>query len=128
MTTNLPPILPVLQKIKTSYKLWNSYLLLIPKTSKYTLGTTIDKYFLQTIENILIASFLQKQEKQPFIRKAIISLDTLKFFLYILWEIKALDEKKYIVLSLTLSEAGKMLGGWNGQLTKQNSPAKAGEK
>jgi len=27
-----------------------------------------------------------------------------------------------------LDEAGKMLGGWNGQLAKQNSPAKAGEK
>jgi hypothetical protein len=27
-----------------------------------------------------------------------------------------------------MNEIGKMLGGWFGQLTKQNSPAKAGEK
>lgn len=118
----------MLQKVKTGYKIWHDYVSIIPKTSRYTLGGTIDKYFLQTIENILIASFLQKQEKQPFIRKAIISLDTLKFFIYILWEIKALDEKKYITLSLPLSEAGKMLGGWHGQILNQNSPAKAGEK
>ena len=134
-----PPshILPVLQKIKSAYLLWNGYIHTIPKTSRYTLGQTIDKYFLQTIESILVASFLQKQEKQPFVRKAIISLDTLKFLLYILWEIKAFDEKKYITISLPLSEAGKMLGGWHGQLLKstqqvqdkQNSPnTKSGEK
>ena len=101
----------------------------IPKSSRYTLAETIDKYFIQTIESILVASFLEKQEKQPFIRKAIISLDTLKFLLYILWEIKALDTKKYITLSESLATAGKQLGGWYGQIVKQNSPdKKSGEK
>jgi len=39
------------------------------------------------------------------------------------------DDKKYIALSEKLVEIGKMLGGWNGQLTEQNSPAqKRGEK
>jgi hypothetical protein len=46
----------------------------------------------------------------------------------ILWETKSLDNKKYIALSEKIGEIGKMLGGWNGQLTKQNSPAKTGEK
>jgi len=55
-------------------------------------------------------------------------MDALKVFLLILWEAKSFDDKKYIALSLKLDEAGKMLGGWNGQLTKQNSLAKAGEK
>ena len=125
-----PPqkLLPVLEKIKSAYKQWHEYIPSTPKSSRYTLAQTIDKYFLQIIENILVASFLQKQEKQPFVRKAIISLDILKFLLYLLWEIKSLDTKKYIVLSEPLAEAGKMLGGWNGQLLKQNSPAKAGEK
>ena len=45
-----------------------------------------------------------------------------------LWEIKGIDTKKYIFLSEPLVEAGKMLGGWNGQLLKQNSPTKVGEK
>lgn len=99
-----------------------------PKSSRYTLVETIDRYFIQTIESILVASFLEKQEKQPFVRKAIISLDTLKFLLYILWEIKALDTKKYTLLSEPLAVAGKQLGGWHGQILKQNSPEKTGEK
>ena len=108
--------------------LWQSYFSGIPKTSRYTLGETADKYFIQTIESILVAGFLEKQEKQPFIKKAIISLDTLKFLLYILWEIKALDTKKYTALSEPLVEAGKQLGGWYGQIIKQNSPDKSREK
>ena len=47
----------------------------------------------------------------------------------ILWETKSLDNKKYIALSLKIEEIGKMLGGWSGQLAKQNSPSnKVGEK
>ncbi|MEK7219421.1 MAG: four helix bundle protein [Patescibacteria group bacterium] len=108
--------------------MWQSYVSIIPKTSRYTLAETIDKYFIQTIESILVASFLEKQEKQPFVRKAIISLDTLKFLLYILWEIKALDTKKYTILSEPLAIAGKQLGGWHGQIVKQNSSNKMSEE
>ena len=122
----------VLEKMKSAYILWQSYISIIPKTSRYTLAETVDKYFIQTIESILVASFLEKQEKQPFVRKAIISLDTSKFLLYILWEIRALDTKKYTALSEPLAEAGKQLGGWHGQIQKnnqkQNSPKNFGEK
>jgi len=121
-----------LEILKSAYILYQSYRNLLPKTSRYTIAETIDKYFIQTIESILVASFLDKQEKQPYIRKAIISLDTLKFLLLILWEVKGLDTKKYIGLSEPLEKAGKQLGGWHGQissqLSQQNSPAKAGEK
>lgn len=45
----------------------------------------------------------------------------------VLWETKSLDTKKYAALSERMDEVGKMLGGWQGQLTK-NSPAKAAEE
>ena len=76
------------------------------------------------IEAISAASFLSREEKQPYVRLAIKKSDTLRVLLMILWETKSLDDKKYITLSVMLDEAGKMLGGWNGQLTKQNSPKK----
>ena len=56
--------------------------------------------------------------------KASDEFDMLKFFMQIAWEIGALNDKKYIALSSHLTEIGKMLGGWNGQLAKQNSPNK----
>ena len=76
------------------------------------------------IEAISAASFLSREEKHPYVRLAIKKMDTLRVLLIILWETKSFDDKKYITLSVILDEAGKMLGGWNGQLTKQNSPKK----
>ena len=84
---------------------------------------------MEIIEALAAASFLAREEKLPYVRLAIRKTDTLKVFLMILWETKSLDNKKYIALSVKIEEIGKMLGGWSGQLLKQNSPSKkAGEK
>ncbi len=88
------------------------------------MGEKIDRLFVESIEAIASAGFLSREEKQPYVRLGIRKLDTLKILLMVLWESKSLDNKKYIALSLKLDEVGKMLGGWNGQLTKQNSPKK----
>jgi hypothetical protein len=81
------------------------------------------------MEAISVASFLQKEEKLPWIKVAVRKIDTAKLLLMVLWETKSLNEKKYILLSVQLEEVGKMLGGWNGQISKQNSPVvKAEEK
>jgi len=88
------------------------------------LGQKIDNLLAEIIEAISIAIFLKQEEKLPYVRLAIRKTDTLKIFLMILWETKSLDNKKYIALSEKLTEIGKMLGGWNGQLLKQNSPGK----
>lgn len=101
---------------------WHGYHLTIPKTHRYTLGQRIDNVFVELIEAIATASFLSRAEKLPYVRRAIQKTDMLRILLMILWETKSLDNKKYIALSVKLDEIGKMLGGWNGQLTKQNSP------
>ncbi len=90
-----------------------------PKTSRYTLGTKIDSLFIEIIEPIVIASYATSQEKMSFVKNSSTKLDVLKFFLQVAWEIKALDNKKYITLSEKLNEVGRMLGGWQKQLTKR---------
>jgi hypothetical protein len=114
--------LPVLQKLKALYLLWYGYYQTLPKTHRYSLGARIDELFVEIMEAIALASFLGRAEKQPYVRIAIRKVDTLKILLMIVWETKSVDDKKYIALSVRIDEIGKMLGGWNGQLTKQNSP------
>jgi len=116
-----------LQKLVAAYKIWQAYLPHFPKTSRYTLGEKIDSLFVEIIEYIVIASYLSRQKKLPYIKKGIIKLDVLKFFLQVAWEIKVLDNKKFIELSEKLLEIGRMLGGWNKQLNREN-PAFGGEK
>lgn len=110
-----------MQKTKTLYLEWYSHYQVLPKTHRHTLGQKVDKFLVEIIEAITIAGFLPREEKQPYVRLAIRKTDTLKIFLMILWETKSLDNKKYIALSGKVDEIGRMLGGWNGQLSKQNS-------
>lgn len=65
------------------------------------------------------AAFSVKTEKLPYIKVAIRKLDTLKILVLVLWESRGLDNKKYIALSAPLHEIGKMLGGWYGQVNRQ---------
>lgn len=98
--------------------LWHGYYQTLPKTQRYSLGQKIDSVFIDIVEAVATASFLSRQEKLPYVRRAIQKLDTMKILLMVLWETKSLDNKKYGALSAPLDEIGRMLGGWNGQLTK----------
>ena len=103
--------------------LWCDYHSKLPKNKRYSLGQKIDWLFIEVIEAIATASFLIREEKLPFVRRAIQKMDTLKILLLVLWESKSLENKRYVALSAKLDEVGGMLGGWHGQLTK-NSPRK----
>ena len=121
-STPPPRFLPVLLKLKTAYHLWFECLNALPKSHRYSLGQRIDTILIEAIESISVASFLNREEKLPYVRVAIRKMDTAKVLLLILWETKSLDNKKYVALSGPLDEIGRMLGGWFGQLSKQNSP------
>lgn len=108
--------LPVLQKLVAAYKIWQEFLRHFPKDVRYTLGSKIDRLFIETVETIFTAASLTREQKLPFIQKASLKLDTLKFFLQVAWESKALDNKKYIKISECLAEVGRMLGGWQKQV------------
>ena len=110
------------------YFLWYGYYHILPKIHRHSLGQRIDTLFVEIIEAISVASFLAREEKQAYVRLAARKIDTLKILLMVLWETKSLDNKKYIALSVPINEIGKMLGGWIGQLAKQNSLAIAREK
>ena len=102
----------ILQKLIVAYKLWHGYWSHFDKLTRYSLGSNIDGQFIETIRNIFIASTKTGDRKGIYLAKASEEFDMLKFFLQISWEIRALDDKKYIALSGYLTEIGKMLGGW----------------
>jgi|SRR3989344_3304218 len=124
-----PTLLPLLQQTKSVYLIWYGYYHVLPKIHRFSLGQRIDNLLIEIMEAIAAAGFLSRAEKQPYVRLAIRKTDTLKVLLLALWETKSIDSKKYIAISLKIDELGRRLGGWNGQLIKQNSPnIKSGEK
>ncbi len=120
--------MPLLQKLKSAYLHWFECYRSLPKVHRHTLGQRVDLILIETIEATDAALFTPRQEKLPYVRLAIRKLDTVKILLLVLWEAKSLDNKKYIAVSARLEEIGKMLGGWHGQILRQNSPQDRGEK
>ncbi len=62
---------------------------------------------------------MKKEQKLPYIQKAIQLLDTAKVLLRVACTINAFETKQYIALGEKLYEIGKMLGGWHNQVVKQ---------
>jgi len=104
--------LSLTQKLISVYKLWHEFFPHFPKDSRYTPGNRIDSLFLETVEFIVGGSYLDRIEKLIYLKRASSKLDLLKFFLQVAWEIKSLDNRRYISISEKLDEAGRMLGGW----------------
>lgn len=102
----------IIQRLIHTYELWHGFLPHIPKDARYTLGAKVDSAFIETVEAVFRASLLTKDKKVAFIEEASTKLDLVKFFLQITWEIKALDNRKYALISAELNEIGRMLGGW----------------
>lgn len=84
----------------------------LPKIIRFTLGAKIDTLFTDCLEIALLASYQPKDEKANIIKQLNTKFDMLKFFIKLLWEIKAIDTNKLTALSTPLSEVGKMIGGW----------------
>lgn len=110
------------------YKEWQVCRDHMPKKSRYTLGERIDARFLQALELMYCASYQPPKEKLATLTKALVVIDTLKFLLRIAWEVRALDEKKYLGLSKTVDEAGRQAGGWRKGIQTKTSARSATEE
>jgi hypothetical protein len=84
----------------------------LPKHARHTLGTKIENIFIDCLELSLEAGYAKREDKMFIVKKLNLKFDYLKFFLKILWELKALDNNKYATISTNLSTIGKMIGGW----------------
>jgi hypothetical protein len=84
----------------------------LPKITRFTLGEKIDNLFSDCLGIALRASYQPKDKKAETIKELNAKFDTLKFFLKLLWEIKAIDANKLTIISAPLAETGKMIGGW----------------
>jgi len=111
-----------LGKFKTAYKQWHGYLVHFPKLTRHTLGARVDMIFTDCLALTLQAKYQTREQKPVTIEKLSTAFDLLKFFIQLLWEIGALEEKQFLLLSQHLIEIGKMIGGWQQSMLKKNSP------
>ena len=104
--------IPIFAKLYDFYKNLSQVIVGFPKTKRYTLGQNIDQITLDTIELVITAGYIPREQKLPALRKVSIKLDILKILMRLALETKCLDNNKYQTLISQIMEIGKMLGGW----------------
>ena len=120
-----PKLSGIASKLLTIYVEWQQYIHGLPKTLRHSLGIGIDKLFVDIIGLTAEAQFSPKEMRIIPVSQAIIKNDTLKFMLYVLFELKGINSKKFLSLSIKIEEVGRMLYGWKNQCPKIPIPKPA---
>lgn len=104
--------IPILNKIHGLYKIFHEYRKIISKADRFTIYGRSEDLIIDIIELFLEAGYSKSGNKTPLLEKASVKLNTLRFFIRLMKEIRAIDLKKYISLQEIINEIGRMLGGW----------------
>lgn len=104
--------IPIFKKTYDLYKTFYGYRETVSKQDRYTLWQRCENLILDILKNILEASHLLKTDKLPVLEKTSLKLNLLRIFLRLCKEVKAIDNKKYVLLQEKIDEIGRMLGGW----------------
>jgi len=104
--------IPIFKKTYELYKEFYSFRLSVPKQDRYTLWQKCESLLIEVLEGILFASQQTKPEKLPTLEKTSIKLNFLRVCIRLMKDVKAIDDKKYILTEAHLDEIGRMLGGW----------------
>lgn len=126
MTLNhLPPRqfdISLVHKTYNLFLLFHSYARVFPKNDRHSVGQKSENLILEILELLFLANSKQKRSRILILNKIDIKLKILKVIIRLCFDVRAINQNKYIVLQEKILEIGRMLGGWIKD-TKEN-PAK----
>ncbi len=123
-----PRLLPVVEKTKDTYKNWITIHRNIPRTERFGIGLKIDSLFLELLEILRTATYAQIMEKIKILENGLLKIDSLRFFVQILWETRLISNSQFITLGGDIENIGKMVGGWKKGIIIKTSANKAEER
>jgi hypothetical protein len=114
-----PPLLPVVEKVKSGYKNWIPIHRNMPRTERFGIGLKVDILFLDLLELLRKATYTPTQQKIAILEDCLNKTDSLRFFIQIMWETRLMTNTQFASLGNEIENIGKMIGGWRkGLLTK----------
>lgn len=102
------------------YLLLNVSIQKLPKLDRYSIGQKCLQKASEVLEDFYIAnSHKDKDARLQTLKSVDLKNKLLKVHIRMLYDTKALDQKKYILLENGLQEIGRMLGGWINQTIEE---------
>lgn len=108
----------IIQKVYDLLKYAIPILNKFPRNHKFTLGDRIQNQLSDLLELYVEAYYLPKDKKQALLLHANISLEKLRHYFRLCFELGIYDSKKYNEFAIRLNEIGRMTGGWLKSLEK----------
>jgi len=118
--------LPVLEKAKVLYKDWLELYRNIERRARFGIGTKIDLLFLETLDLLRKAAYNPINTKIVLLGQVLERLDSLRFYVQLLWETHLISTEKYAAFSPGIEELGRMVGGWKKGLQEKLAKEKPG--
>ena len=114
--SNFPP---VIDRLKSTYKQWILIERNLPKCERFGLGQKIDFLFIDLLDLLQKSSFSPIETKISLLGQSLSTIDSLRFFIQLSWELKLIPSKQFTSIGQEIEEIGKMVGGWRkGLITK----------
>lgn len=109
---------PVVQRVYDLYKLFYEQIDHLPKKSRDVLTKKIEQIIIEMLELLTAAEFCPANSKAQYLNQASIKLDFLKVLVRMMYDLRVINQPRYLELQKLLQEIGKMLGGWIKSLSK----------
>ena len=100
---------------KRSYDLYKDFYVMrlsVPKLDRYVLWQRCEDLLVDVIEGVLLASQQSRTDKLPTLEHTSVKLNFLRVCIRLMKDVKAIDNRKYIIIEANIDEIGRMLGGW----------------
>lgn len=82
------------------------------KRWKYSLGQSIEQNYMSILEFLICAQYAPKPQRSAYLLKASGLLETVRLKLRLMLELNLANETTIFQIQATISEVGRMLGGW----------------
>ncbi len=103
---------PIILKTYELYKEIHVLQKTIPKSDRYSLWVKIQNATLDILEGLLQVGYVTPENRTNFLTKISAKVDILRIFIRLAFDVKTINNSKYLHLQECLDEIGRMLGGW----------------
>ncbi len=103
---------PIIHKTYELYRALHDQQKTIPKMERYTLWQRAENAALDVLQGLLHIAYISPDRRLDRLTVVSAELDIVRVFLRLAFDVKAINQKRYIFFQEALDEIGRMLGGW----------------
>lgn len=104
--------IPIIHKTYDLYRALHELERTIPKMERFTVWQRSQNLCLDILQGLLSIGYQAPERRADGLLRIAPLVDMLRVFLRLSFDVKAVNQKKYIALQEALDEIGRMLGGW----------------